>query len=562
MLERKFINSRYSGVKIDYDEFKAIWIELNNHLCPIRNRYLLGSSASKKKPERTTNVVDAAAIIAVDNFAKGMLTGAMDPSSKWFKVFVNNKGSELNYYDDNEVVEFCQSVTGLFADIFASSNFYRIMLSMLKDFGRFGLGLMYIEQDFENVALFKHIPLGTFKIGKNHKGELDTVFREYSDTVKNIVDKFGLENCSTKVKTDFQLQDGKGLDKPISVMHAVFPNPNYKKNSPFSNHKKYISVYYEITDNSKDNKYLSERGLDYMPYALLEDECIGEDTYPSDFCGIRAFPEVKELYEQKNRRSSAVDKLVRGGIFQGPADLIKTIQKTNDKGQVFISNGANSSGKVESVFGVNPAILELRQDMSEQREYISSLFYNDVFAMILQTAQRQRTATEIDELKSEKLTLVGPLMVKVNPFLKSVISILFQICLDVRIIYNIPESISGESLDIEFVSIFAMAAKASEVLSLERFILFISNLAQLYPIVLKKFDPLKGVDAYAEVINLAVDNLVSTEDVEKAEAAEQEVLMQQAQSQQMMNSIQQGSEVVKNLQGSQTTSGQLSEMLG
>ncbi len=58
--------------------------------------------------------------------------------------------------------------------------------------------------------------------------------------------------------------------------------------------------------------------------------------------------------------------------------------------------------------------MELKQSNDELKETIKEHFYNDLFAVILNTAERGRTATEVNEVKEEKMVLLSPLLDQVH----------------------------------------------------------------------------------------------------------------------------------------------------
>ena len=73
----------------------------------------------------------------------------------------------------------------------------------------------------------------------------------------------------------------------------------------------------------------------------------------------------------------------------------------------FVEEDENGRG-LSPIYEVNPRVLELKNEKDETKQTIKEHFYNDLFAMILNTAERGRTATEVNELKEEKMVLLSP----------------------------------------------------------------------------------------------------------------------------------------------------------
>ena len=103
--------------------------------------------------------------------------------------------------------------------------------------------------------------------------------------------------------------------------------------------------------------------------------------------------------------------------------------------------------------------MQIKQEKDELKQVIKEHFYNDLFAMILNTAERGRTATEVNELKEEKLVLLMPLLGQINTALKEILVWLFYEQIEIGIIPDVPEELEGQEIEIEFISTFAQTLK-------------------------------------------------------------------------------------------------------
>ena len=140
----------------------------------------------------------------------------------------------------------------------------------------------------------------------------------------------------------------------------------------------------------------------------------------------------------------------------------------------------------------------MNEEMQKLKTSIKEIFYNDLFAMILNTAERSRTATEVNELKEEKMVLLSPLLQQIHNGLNQVIDWVFQESIQLNILPEPPAEIMGQDMDIEFVSTLAQAQKAVKISAMERFTTFTVNLAQTLDASLKnKLNASKIIDDYA-----------------------------------------------------------------
>ncbi len=526
-----------------FNNIKGDLQELSEFFAPRMSKFIV--SDVNKPIKKTKKIKDSVTIKAVNDFAAGMQSGATSAATRWFKCQMKSK--DLNKL--HEVKTWCNDMEDLMRRILASSNFYQNQLGVYKQLGSYGFASLQMEQDYETVANFKLLPIGSYRYSKDHRGEPDTLCRNYKETADNIVDKYGYENCSEQVRAAF---DANNTDQLFELVYFVEPNKEYNSKSPLSRHKRFISATFEVGCD----KFLKLSGFDRFPFAIYEAEVNGEDNYPSNCPGIQALPDARQLMEQVKTYSSAMKKMAIP-LMRGPASLQKQKGLTDSPGQI-IPEDENGRG-LSPVYEVNPQILQLKQHNDELKEVIKSHFYNDLFAVILNTAERGRTATEVNEVKEEKMVLLSPLLDQAHKGLRAVLNWIFFLCIITGIMPEPPEIIQKEEMEIEFVSTLALAQKVKGISSIERFTTFTVNLSQMTdPTLIYKINADQIVDDYAEIANVNPEHVVSTDEVNKKR---QEIAQKQAQQEQMQ-AIQQGTEMIKNMGGIDSFGGNLASRLG
>ncbi len=541
---KKYFNARREELDIAYNSIKQDWQELADYFLPRSVRFL--ARCVNKQPAKNKKIKDSTPLLAVRNFSSGMMSGATSPATNWFKVKVRNYGQEGSY----EVKTWCNSVENLFRDIFNSSNLYRILPSVYKQIGVFGISVLAMINDEVSILRCQLLPIGSYRIAKNHKGEVDTICRVYMETAKNLYDKFGEENVSKEV---LKAIESNRYEELFEVVHFVEPNKDFMPDSIWAENKKFISVYYEYA--SSEEKFLSRGGFDKFPYAVFESEVNGEDVYPCECPGVNALPDVKQLMSMIIDEGKAVKKMI-SPTYKGPASLKN--KKMIDAPAAFIEEDENGRG-LSPIYEVNPRVLEVDSIIEKLKQSIKEIFYNDLFAMILNTAERSRTATEVNELKEEKMVLLSPLLQQIHNGLNYVIDWVFDECVKLNILPEPPVEIMGSNMDIEFVSTLAQAQKAVKISAMERFTTFTINLAQaLDPSLRNKLNANKIVDDYADFANISPEQVIPTQEVEKKKRAEEETQSQQT----MLNQVKEGSEIIKNIAGTDSYGNDLMARLG
>lgn len=541
---KAYFNLRRAELDVAYNAFKPDWQELSDFFLPRSVRFL--SRTVNKQPAKNRKIKDSTPLIAVRNFSSGMMSGATSPATNWFKVRVRNYGKEESF----EVKTWCAKVENIFRDIFNSSNLYRILPAVYKQIGVFGISVFAMLNDENSILRCSVLPIGSYRIAKNYKGEIDTICRVYMETAKNLYDQFGEENVSSEVLNAIHSNRYEDL---FEIVHFVEPNKDYKPNSVWAEEKEFISVYYECS--SKDDKFLSKSGFDKFPYAVFEAEVNGEDVYPSECPGMNALPDVKQLMSMVVDEGKAVKKMI-SPTYKGPASLKN--KKMIDAPAAFIEEDENGRG-LSPIYEVNPRVLEVDSIIVNLKESIKEIFYNDLFAMILNTAERSRTATEVNELKEEKMVLLSPLLQQIHNGLNQVMDWVFDECIRLNILPEPPAEIMGANMDIEFVSTLAQAQKAVKIAAMERFTTFTINLANtIDPALAKKLNANKMVDDYADFVNISPEQIIPTHEVEKEKQKEQELEAQK----QTFEQLKQGAEIIKNIAGTDASSSDLIAKLG
>lgn len=543
--DRKFFETRRKELDTPFEEIKSDLQELAQYFYPRSVRFL-ANEVNKTNRKKNSKIIDSTPIIALRNFSSGMMSGATSPAQNWFKFKIRNYNMENDY----EVKSWCAAVEKITRDTLYSSKAYDKLPIVYKQLGVFAFSTLALEADYDDLFTCKVLPIGSYRYAKNFKGEVDTLVREYSETAKNLVEQFGEENVSEAVKT----MNEKNPQQYVEVIHFVMPNPNYDTTKKWARNKKFISVYYE--KSSKDGKFLSESGFDKFPYIVFEAETNGEDVYPSDCPAINALPDLKQLNTMIKEYAKAVKKIVSPPL-KGPAKFKNRTISTLPESYVEDVEG-NDAG-VRPIHEVNPRILELAQEITSMKSTIKEHFYNDLFAMILNTAERGRTATEVNELKEEKMVLVSPLLEQIHSGLKKFFEWILEELIEVDVLPEPPEQIQGGEFEIEFVSTLAQAQKVQKIAAMERFSTFTLNLAKaLDPMLRFKVNGCKLIDDYGDFANIDPSQINPTEYVEQLRAQQQ----QKQEQQEQLAAIQQGTEMIKNIGGVDAIGANLAARLG
>ncbi|MBW9430734.1 phage tail protein [Atlantibacter hermannii] len=518
---KQFLQNQLSQLVTARSTYDAHWKELSDFILPNCGRFLTTDAGRNK---RNTKVVDPTGGLASRTLESGMLSGITSPTRPWFSLNTPNK----QLMDSWPVKMWLSQVVELMNDVMNKSNWYQSLTVLYRYLGTFATGAISILEDDEDVIRTHVLPIGSYYISNSDRLQVDTVFRKFSMTCRQLVAKFGLENVSDSVKSAW---DTGAYETWFEVVHAVLPNTNRDTGKLNSKNKRYSSVYYE--PGGSGDKLLSESGFDEMPILVPRWDINGEDAYGSSCPGILALGGVKALQLQQKRKDQAIDKLVNPPMM-APSSM-KNERLSLLPGDVTYYNGAGDTQGFKPVYEINPRISELLESIQDGRQLTNECYFVPLFNMFSNINTRSMPIEAVNEMRDEKMLQNGPVLDRLNDeLLDPAIDRIFNIMNRRGMLPPPPEELQGQPLRVEYTSVMAQAQKAVGIGSIERFVGFIGNMAAAgFQQAADKLDVDQAIDEYGDMLGVPTTITKSDEQVQ----AERE---QRAQQQQAAQSLQMG----------------------
>lgn len=537
--ERQKCESIRLALVAERRSFESHWRELSEYIAPRRTRFLV--TDINKGDRRNQKIIDSTATQAARTLMAGMMSGITSPARPWFKLTVD----DTNVAELYSVKSWLQDVEKRISSMFSRSNLYRALPVSYLDMGSFGTGAILVEEDFHHVMRFYPLPLGSYSIANDSSLRAGVFTRSFQMSVRQLVEEFGsdpltgevfFDNISDQVK---QMWEEDRFEQRITVHHLIRPNPKYNPRSPLAINKKFISCYWEegnaYNAEYKDDLFLRCGGYDLFPVLVPRWEVTGEDDYGTSCPGMNALGDIKALQAMQKRKSQAIDKIVNPPMT-GPTSLMN--QKTSIlPGDVtFVDTNGGQQGFRPS-HEVNLRIGELMQDIQDHQRRISRAFYEDLFLMLAQSDRRQITAREIEERHEEKLLALGPVLEQLNQdLLDPLIDLAFNFMFAQQQIPLPPQEIQGQPIKVEYVSIMAQAQKSLGIASVDRFVMFVGNMAQFDPEILDTIDKDEIAQDYADMLGVNIKYVRPYEEVQAIRQNRAKAAQAQAQAEQMQRS--------------------------
>ncbi|MGP1065764.1 portal protein [Serratia sp. CY56810] len=518
---KQFLEKQLSQLVTARASYDSHWKELSDFILPNCGRFLTTDAGRNK---RNTKVVDPTGGLASRTLESGMLSGITSPTRPWFSLSTPDK----QLMDSWPVKMWLSQVVELMNDVMNKSNWYQSLTVLYRYLGTFATGAISILEDEEDVIRTHVLPIGSYYISNSDRLQVDTVFRKFSMTCRQLVAKFGKENVSDAVASAW---DTGSFETWFEVVHAVLPNTNRDTGKLNAKNKRFSSIYYE--PGGSGDKLLSESGFDEMPILVPRWDINGEDAYGSSCPGILALGGVKALQLQQKRKDQAIDKLVNPPMM-APSSM-KNERLSLLPGDVSYYNGAGDTSGFKPVYEINPRIQELLGSIQDGRQLVNDCYFVPLFNMFSNVNTRSMPIEAVNEMRDEKMLQIGPVLDRLNDeLLDPAIDRIFNIMMRRGMLPPPPDELQGQPLRVEYTSVMAQAQKSVGIGSIERFVGFIGNMAAAgFQQAADKLDVDQAIDEYGDMLGVPTTITKSDEQVQ----AERE---QRAQQQQAAQSLQMG----------------------
>ncbi|ENJ1313990.1 phage tail protein [Escherichia coli] len=502
----------------DRSSFDPHWRELSDFINPRGSRFLV--TDVNRDDRRNTKIVDPTATLAARTLSSGMMSGITSPARPWFKLAT----PDPDMMDYGPVKLWLEVVQRRMNEVFNKSNIYQSLPLLYASLGNYSTGAMAVLEDDSDVIRTMMFPIGSYYMANSARGSVDTCFRKFSMTVRQLVMEFGLDNVSDSVKS---MWDSGNYESWIEVIHAVYPNIDRDTAKLNSKNKPVKSVYYEVGGDS--DKLLRESGFDEFPIMAPRWEVNGEDVYGSSCPGMIALGQVKALQLEQKRKSQLIDKATNPPMV-GPSSL-RNQRVSLLPGDITYIDQVTGQDGFKPAYLVNPNTADLLADIQDTRQIINSAYFVDLFMMLQNINTRSMPVEAVIEMKEEKLLMLGPVLERLNDeCLNPLIDRTFSIMARKNLLPQPPDVLQGMPLRIEYISVMAQAQKSIGLSSLSSTVGFIGQLAQAKPEALDKLNVDQAIDAFAEMSGVSPTVIVPQEQVEQV----REQRAQQQQQQQMV----------------------------
>jgi len=444
--------------------------------------------------------------------------------SRFFEYRVNQR----KLADNENVKRWLSDVNDITYREIMSSNFPNQVYLGYSELGYIGTTIMFIEDGGDRSLNFKTQNIAKTYIDVDSKGMVDTVFMDLPFTARQIEQEFPDAELPEKIK---QALD-KASTEEFVVVHAVVPNPDYKKGSLNPKKRKFAGLYL-FECQGEEPTVLRHDGYDEFPLAVGRLHRTHGEVY-----GSGCFKECWSSLNLNNDQKVAflrAGQMRAEGIWLEPAGSNFRSIKSQGQSKIIYDPTAAFGAKPElMVPQTDIQITETMMQMSEAE--IMDAFFANAFNPLM-NQQREATATETMARIDLGLTEVSPLLYGLREYDNAIMHRVFGILYRRGLYPDPPAELDGmdttEILDMEYISKAALALKQLQLYGTQSTIEQVGLIGQVKPDVWDNFD----ADEYARFMaetNMVPNRIlrpataVKKDRVARAEAQQQQAMVQAA----------------------------------
>ena len=470
--------------------------------------------AGEKKREKIFETTGVHSNVLLGSALHTMLTSANS-------LFFDFTSGDEEIDNEDSVRLWMQDSVRRMHNVLNNSNFHTEIHEAYLDLGSLGTTFVRMEEDDESVVRFHSRPIYEALIAENSKAVIDTVYRSYSWTMRQVVQEFGEDKLSDTLKR-------KLLATPherIQVTQAVFPKAELsilgmsKKDLKGTKRFKFAS----ITFIEQDEVILKISGFNEWPFIISRWSKISGEVYGRS-PAMMALPEIKMIQEVAQVTIQAAQLTIRPPLQMPDEGFLMPI-RTSPGGLNFYRPGTDTIKPLNT--GANPELGE--KYMDSIRVKIRQAFFIDQLQL---NEGPQMTATEVLQRTEEKLRLLGPVLGRQHfELLVPLVERLFGIMLRKQMFKPIPEILSDRKLDVKFTSLIAKAQKSIEIEQLNQTINAIAPIVQADPSAMENFDSDRIVRDVAKFRGLPQEWIKPLDEVKAFREAQAEAAQKEQESQ-------------------------------
>ena len=512
----KYFQNRYNELKDAREDFVSEWKQLNKFLAPSTGMLYTNPANDKDKRKYTypKDNLNGLPQRYMRNLATALVATLCPPDSRWFGYTVPDESDEEQ--------SWLHKASDAVMSVFQARGISAYLESLFYEGAVYGVSCMSMEKSNKYKLDFGSFTIGEFYLDDDFEGNENTLYHRFAMNTRQLKEWFGYDKLPQRLKDEL---DGGKKFTTWNIIQAIEPNPDYLPEFKNEFNKAYVS-YIWIEGLNNEEAVLEEKGLRDFPFVTFHWYRKINTVYTMGL-GHDILPDVKELQALEKDTKRARAKKINPPLRADPSLKNSGIHVGSDD-----INWTNNKEGVTPLYNVNFDTAEGQQAIQEKEQKLYQLTYNYLFSQII-NRNKTMSATEVNKVSQEELILLGGIVQNATMALGAVCERAFKLLLEEgELPEDMPDSLRGKIMSTTFHSLLAQSQSLSDLKLVERWLQAMSIMSQMNPNAVRKVDVFKVADEYARRLDIDMDLVVPTEEIEKQLAAEAEA-QQKMQQQQM-----------------------------
>lgn len=556
-LDKRRIVNKVKELELKRERYVKRWRDIRDYQLPYIGEFDGVDDEWNAAERKDINVYHGQAWEANQIFASGIMSGLTPPNRKWFRL--NFANEELS--DNSDLSNLLDMRMDVVNDVLEKSNFYNSVHSCYLELA-FGQAALGIFPDTRYGVHFVPYTIGSYYLDNGPDGTVQVFAHKYRMSAQQLVDKFSVENVPFNIRQE--LENGPGLKARHKVIWYVEANHYADSTKLGGEYMPYLSCYY--IEGSAEDEWLYVGGFYEWPVPVARYLVVGEEAYGKG-PGWFAEGDSKALQLMEKDRLTMVELTVKPPMVV-TSDMAGKGVNLVPGGKTF----AQQPDSAKPAFQVGGNLEHLEQTISGICDRIKRAYSADLFLMLDQMEDKTMTAREVLERTQEKMTVLGPVVQRLQfEFLGRIIERVYNI-LDREGVLPVPDDpdlqqvLTSEEVRIEYISPMAQAQKMSGLVNIEQATAFVAQTAQLDQSVLDKVNWAEAVNRYFDLVGAPASIRRTDDEFAEIQAQKQEQaaqMQQLAQAQQVAQMAAPAAQAAKNMtEAAQDGNPALSQMMG
>jgi len=487
------IVSQYEQLKGDKSGFDQQYEDISVYGLGRRDFYKTPLSTQGRK--KNLKIYDNTFQNAADALAAHIQSMVVPAGTQWFTATTEDPAA----LQDEDTVNWLQRQTKLLYSVFnhPEGGFGPSNYEMLLDYVSFGTGAYYVGDVPGEGIFFNARPLDETHFTIGPEGKVDSVYRAYSMTARQAVEKFGMELVGEKITASFKADN---LTDTFEFVQAVGPRRSFHM-AGFDS-RRFPLASFDVA--VADKRVVRESGFPEMPWQIARWSVDAGETYGRG-PGNQALPTAKVLNRMQRSKLIAAEKAAEPTILISDDGVVGTPRVNQPNGITVYKNSPGQTGPPVSFLESRARMDIADATIAQHQADIRAFFQHEVLESF---NDPRMTATQVLQLSSLTSQRIGPALYRLQvQWLEPMIERVFGLLKRANMVEDPPPAIAGQTIKIDYVSPATKAQQNTDIQAVTGTMGAAMEWSQVFPDVVDNVDPDKALKVLHDAMPGGLDIL-------------------------------------------------------